>query len=93
MFILQEHNLTKEELLNGLNNILNNFLYGFICSRLVTPEAWGEASRGVVLFKGRERRYKSSWVLSPNAFSIQRFAWGSRELREQPAESHGSREL
>jgi hypothetical protein len=46
--------LTKEKLLNGLNNILNNFLYGFVCSRLVTPEAWVEASRGAVLFKGRE---------------------------------------
>jgi hypothetical protein len=46
--------LTKGELLNGLNNILNNFLYGFLCSRLVTPEAWRKASRGAVLFKGRE---------------------------------------
>jgi hypothetical protein len=47
--------LTKDQLLNGLNNILNNFLYGFMCSRLVTPEAWRKASRGAVLFKGRER--------------------------------------
>lgn len=46
--------MTKEELLNGLNNILNNFLYGFMCSRLATREAWEEASRGAVLFKGRE---------------------------------------
>ena len=46
--------MTKDELLNGLNNILNNFLYGFMCSRLVTPEAWRAASSGAVLFKGRE---------------------------------------
>ncbi len=46
--------MTKEELLNGLNNILNNCLYGLICPRLVTPEVWGEASRGAALFKGRE---------------------------------------
>ena len=47
--------LTKDQLLNGLNNILNNFLYGFMCSRLVTPEAWREASRAAVLFKGPEK--------------------------------------
>jgi hypothetical protein len=46
--------LTKEELLNGLNNLLNNFLYGFVCPKLVTPEVWSEASRKAAVFKGRE---------------------------------------
>jgi hypothetical protein len=46
--------LTKDQLLNGLNNILNNFLYGFMCSRLVTPEAWSEVSSRAAVFKGRD---------------------------------------
>ena len=46
--------LTKEELLNGLNNLLNNFLYGLVCPKLVTPEVWSEASRKAAVFKGRE---------------------------------------
>ena len=46
--------MTKEELLNGLNNILNNFLYGFIAPKLVTAEAWQEASGKIALFKGRK---------------------------------------
>ena len=35
-----EKSLTKDELLNGLNNILNTFLYGFVCPNLVPPDAW-----------------------------------------------------
>jgi hypothetical protein len=46
--------LTKDELLNGLNNILNIFLYGFVNSKLVTPEAWTEASRTTAVFRGHE---------------------------------------
>lgn len=46
--------MTKDELLNGLNNILNNLLYGLVCPRLATLEAWGEASRGAALFRGPE---------------------------------------
>ncbi len=63
--------MTKEELLNGLNKILNNFLYGFMCSKLVTPEAWREASRAAVLFKGHENEIQvhlsplSGRVLNP----------------------------
>jgi hypothetical protein len=57
--------LTKEELLNGLNNLLNNFLYGFICPTLVTPEVWSEASRRVAVFKGREREIEIQLGLRP----------------------------
>ena len=46
--------LTKDLLLNGLNNILNNLLYGLVSPRLVASNAWVEASRGAALFKGPE---------------------------------------
>ena len=46
--------MTKDELLNGLNNILNNFVYGFVCPHLVAPEAWQAASTKAVVFRGRE---------------------------------------
>lgn len=42
--------MTKDELLNGLNNLLNNFLYGFVCSKLATPEAWSQASSKAAVF-------------------------------------------
>src|SRR5581483_3124072 len=42
--------LTKDELLNGLNIVLNNFLYGCICPELVSPEAWGKASQRTAVF-------------------------------------------
>ena len=29
--------LTKDELINGLNIALNNFLYGCVCAKLVQP--------------------------------------------------------
>jgi hypothetical protein len=29
---------TKDELLNGLNIVLNDFLYGFVCPKLVPTE-------------------------------------------------------
>jgi hypothetical protein len=46
--------VTKEELLNGLNNLLNNFPYGFVCPTLVTPEVWSKVSRKAAVFKGRD---------------------------------------
>ncbi|MDX6611634.1 MAG: hypothetical protein QOD75_820 [Blastocatellia bacterium] len=46
--------MTKEELLNGLNNILNNFLYGLMCSRLVTQETWRHVEDHAALFRGPE---------------------------------------
>lgn len=46
--------MTKDELLNGLNNLLNNFLYGFVCPKLLAPEVWSEASRKAAVFQGRE---------------------------------------
>lgn len=44
----------KRELLNGLNNVLNNFLYGFVCPNLIPPDAWKDASRKVAVFRGRD---------------------------------------
>jgi hypothetical protein len=41
---------TKDELLNGLNIVLNNFLYGFVCPKFVPPERWEEASSKTVVF-------------------------------------------
>jgi len=41
-------------LLNGLNIVLNNFLYGFVCPKLVPPELWKEASRKTATFESRE---------------------------------------
>jgi hypothetical protein len=45
---------TKDELLNGLNILLNNFLYGFVCPKLVPPERWKEASGKTAVFGSRE---------------------------------------
>jgi hypothetical protein len=42
--------LTKDELLNGLNNVLNTFLYGFVCPKLVPPERWKDVSGKTALF-------------------------------------------
>ncbi len=47
--------LTKEELLNGLNGVLNNFLYGFVCSKLVPPDRWRDAAQKSVVFRSSER--------------------------------------
>lgn len=64
--------LRKHELLNGLNNLLNTFLYGFMCSRLTTLEAWAEASQGTCLFRGSDQDIRiqlgplSKRVLDPN---------------------------
>jgi hypothetical protein len=42
--------LTKDELLNGLNIVLNNFLYGCLCAKLVDPQQWeAVAQRTAVL--------------------------------------------
>ena len=40
----------KDELLNGLNIVLNNFLYGIVCPKLVPPERWKEASSKTAVF-------------------------------------------
>lgn len=45
--------MTKDGLLNGLNNILNTFLYGLVCPHLVTPEAWKDVSSRAAVFRGR----------------------------------------
>ena len=45
---------TKKELLNGLNIVLNNFLYGFVCPKLVPPELWGDASGKTAVFQSSE---------------------------------------
>jgi hypothetical protein len=43
--------LTKNELLNGLNIVLNNFLYGCVCPNLVPPEHWRAVSLQAAVFK------------------------------------------
>jgi hypothetical protein len=45
---------TKAELLNGLNILLNNFLYGFVCPNLVPRELWRDASRKTAVFESGE---------------------------------------
>ena len=45
---------TKDELLNGLNNVLNNFLYGFVCPTLVSAETWKDASSKTAVFESRD---------------------------------------
>jgi hypothetical protein len=44
---------TKDELLNGLNIVLNNFLYGCVCPKLVPPELWRDAANKTAVFEGR----------------------------------------
>ena len=44
---------TKKELLNGLNNVLNNFLYGFVCPKLIPPDCWKDTSLKVAVFRSR----------------------------------------
>jgi len=46
--------VTKDELLNALNNVLNSFLYGLMCSRLTPPEKWRDVSTSAVLFEGKD---------------------------------------
>jgi hypothetical protein len=46
--------LTKDELLNGLNNVLNTFLYGFVCPKLVTAEMWREVSSKTAVFASHD---------------------------------------
>jgi hypothetical protein len=46
--------LTKEELLNGLNIVLNNFLYGFVCPKLVPCERWKDAAHKTAVFASHE---------------------------------------
>jgi hypothetical protein len=46
--------LTKDELLNGLNVLLNNFLYGFVSPQLVPTEKWREVSSKTAVFARRE---------------------------------------
>jgi hypothetical protein len=50
--------LTKDELLNGLNNVLNSFLYGLLCPRLVPAEKWHSVSAGAMLFEGKDDAIK-----------------------------------
>ena len=45
---------TKDELLNGLNIVLNNFLYGFVCPTLVSPEQWRVVARQAAVFEDVE---------------------------------------
>jgi hypothetical protein len=45
---------TKEELLNGLNVILNNFLYGFVSPKLVPTERWEDISGKTAVFARHE---------------------------------------
>ena len=45
---------TKGELLNGLNIVLNNFLYGFMCPKLVPPESWMGISGKAAIFESLE---------------------------------------
>lgn len=42
--------LTKDELLNGLNNVLNNFLFGFVCPKLTPTDVWQTASTKTAVF-------------------------------------------
>jgi len=49
---------TKEELLNGLNNVLNNFLYGSVCPKLVPPECWRDAAQKWAVFQSSEGEIK-----------------------------------
>lgn len=44
----------KAGLLNGLNILLNNFLYGFVCPKLVLPEVWRDASGKTAVFESGE---------------------------------------
>lgn len=46
--------LTKDELLNGLNNVLNNFLYGFVCPKLMPTEIWKGASSKTAVFASHD---------------------------------------
>jgi hypothetical protein len=46
--------LTKDELLNGLNNVLNNFLYGFVCPKLMPAEIWKNASSKTAVFASHD---------------------------------------
>lgn len=46
--------MTKDELLNGLNNVLNSFLYGLLCSRLIPPDKWHSVSTSAMLFEGKD---------------------------------------
>jgi hypothetical protein len=46
--------LTKDELLNGLNILLNNFLYGFVSPKLVPTERWKEAAGKIAVFDSVE---------------------------------------
>ena len=46
--------LTKEELLNGLNNVLNNFLFGFVCPKIMPNELWKTASSKTAVFASHD---------------------------------------
>jgi hypothetical protein len=46
--------LTKDELLNGLNVVLNNFLYGFVSPKFVPAETWRDASSKTAVFASHD---------------------------------------
>jgi hypothetical protein len=46
--------LTKDELLNGLNNLLNNFLFGFVCPKLTPNEIWKSAASKTAVFASHD---------------------------------------
>jgi hypothetical protein len=46
--------LTKDELLNGLNVVLNNFLYGFLSPKLVASDRWKDVSGKTAVFARRQ---------------------------------------
>jgi hypothetical protein len=45
---------TKDELLNGLNIVLNNFLFGCVCPKLVPRQLWRDASSKTAVFEDRD---------------------------------------
>lgn len=44
--------VTKEDMLGALNNILNNFVFGMVASRIVPQEAWSNVSSQAAIFQG-----------------------------------------
>lgn len=44
--------MTKELLVNGLNNIRSNCLFGLIATRVMSDQMWKEIAESSALFKG-----------------------------------------
>jgi len=44
--------VTKPELLGALNNVLNNFVFGLVLTRIVPESAWGGLSGRLATFQG-----------------------------------------